>query len=107
MSNAISINIGLNHVDPDQYNGWDGQLSGCVNDALAMRKIADDLGYVSTMILDEEATADRIISEIGQAAWNLDENGIVLISFSGHGGQMTDANGDESDGLDETWVCYD
>jgi len=107
MSNAISINVGLNGVDPNAYNGWDGALAGCVNDALAMQKIADGLGYVSTLILNAEATADRIISEIGQAAWNLDEGGIVLITFSGHGGQMPDVNGDEADGKDETWVCYD
>jgi hypothetical protein len=107
MSNAISINVGLNGVDPAAYNGWDGQLAGCVNDALAMKKIADGLGYVSTLILNQEATADRIISEIGQAAWNLDPGGIVLITFSGHGGQIKDVNGDEPDGKDETWVCYD
>jgi metacaspase-1 len=107
MTNAISINIGLNYVNPDSYNGWDGALSGCVNDALSMQKIADNLGYVSTLILNEEATADRIISEIGQAAWNLDENGILLLTYSGHGGQMPDVNGDESDGKDETWVMYD
>jgi metacaspase-1 len=107
MSNAISINIGLNGVDPDAYNGWDGALAGCVNDALAMKKIADGLGYVSTLILDAEATADRIVAEIGQAAFNLDEGGIVLITFSGHGGQMPDVNRDEADGKDETWVCYD
>jgi hypothetical protein len=107
MSNAISINIGLNNVNPDKYGGWDGQLSGCVNDALAMQKIADGLGYVSTLILNEQATADRVICEIGQAAWNLDDGGIVLLTFSGHGGQMPDVNGDEADGKDETWVCYD
>jgi hypothetical protein len=107
MTKAISINIGLNNVDPNAYNGWDGSLSGCVNDALAMQKIADSLGYVSTLILNEEATADRIISEIGQAAWNLEENGILLLTYSGHGGQITDVNGDEADGKDETWVLYD
>jgi hypothetical protein len=107
MTKAISIHIGLNKVDPQAYNGWDGSLAGCVNDALAMQKIADSLGYVSILLLNEEATADRIISEIGQAAWNLEENGILLITYSGHGGQIPDANGDEADGKDETWVLYD
>jgi hypothetical protein len=108
MSKSISINVGLNRVNPDAYNGWDGALAGCVNDALAMKKIADGLGYeVTQLILDEEATADRIITEIGQAAWNLEDGGIVLLTYSGHGGQITDVNGDEADGKDETWVCYD
>jgi len=71
------------------------------------KKIADSLGYLSMTILNEEATADRIISEIGQAVYNLEENGILLLTYSGHGGQMPDANGDEDDGKDETWVLYD
>lgn len=107
MTKAISIHIGLNNVDPNAYEGWDGQLFGCVNDALAMQNIADSLGYLSTVVLNEQATADQIISEIGQAAWNLDANGILLLTFSGHGGQMPDTNGDEADGSDETWVLYD
>lgn len=107
MTNAISIHIGLNGVDPNAYNGWPGTLFGCVNDATDMQRIADALGYTSTIILNEEATADRIISEIGQAAWNLDPGGILMLTYSGHGGQVPDANGDEPDGLDETWVLYD
>jgi metacaspase-1 len=107
MTKAISINIGLNNVDPNAYNGWDGSLAGCVNDAQAMKGIADSLGYLSILILNGEATANRIISEIGQAAWNLEENGILLLTYSGHGGQVPDVNGDEDDGKDETWVLYD
>ena len=52
MSNAISLHIGLNRVDPNAYNGWDGALSGCINDAQSMQRIANSLGYVSTIILD-------------------------------------------------------
>jgi hypothetical protein len=116
MTNAISIHIGLNYVSPDQFEGgWgsmgqgtsNGELLGCINDAQAMQRIANSLGYLSIPILNEEATADRIISEIGQAAYNLDENGILLITYSGHGAQMPDVNGDEPDGMNETWVTYD
>ncbi len=107
MTNAISLHIGLNRVNPDCYEGWDGALSGCINDANAMKAIADSLGYTSTILLDEEATADRVIGEIGQAAYNLDPDGILFLSYSGHGGQLPDNNGDELDGRDETWVLYD
>jgi hypothetical protein len=72
-----------------------------------MQKIADSLGDLSILILNEEATADRIISELGQSAWNLDDNGILLLTYSGHGGQIPDVNGDEEDGKDVTWVLYD
>lgn len=107
MSNAISIHIGLNHVDPNAYGGWDGKLKGCINDATAMQNIADGLGYLSIRLLDEEATGNRVIGEIGQAAFNLEPNGILLLTYSGHGGQMPDVNGDEADGQDETWVLFD
>ena len=32
---------------------------------------------------------------------------IFWITYSGHGSQVPDQNGDESDGLDETWCLYD
>lgn len=108
MTDSISIHIGLNRVNPNAYNGWDGALQGCVNDATAMQRIAQSLGYTSTIILNDEATANRVISELGQAAFNLDPGGIVFLSYSGHGGQIPDANGDEPPGgKDETWVLYD
>ena len=40
MAKGISLNIGLNSVDPNHYGGWDGQLAGCENDANDMAKIA-------------------------------------------------------------------
>src|SRR5437899_11993928 len=98
MTRAISIHIGLNNVDPNAYNGWDGTLSACVNDAQSMQNIANSLDYTSILILNEKATADRVISEIGQAAWNLEENGILLLTYSGHGGQVPDVNGHEDVG---------
>ena len=108
MTSAISINIGLNHVDASAYPDFEiPTLAACVNDAQSMEGIASSLGYVTTLLCDQEATADRVISEIGQAAINLDPGGILLLTYSGHGGQMTDVNGDEDDALDETWVLYD
>lgn len=107
MTNARSIHIGLNHVDPDAYNGWDGELSGCINDATDMKSIADGLGYTSTIITDSDATSCRVISEIGQAADELQSGDILFLSYSGHGGQVDDVNSDEDDSLDETWVLYD
>ena len=37
MATGISIHLGLNGVNSQAYNGWDGALSGCVNDAQSMR----------------------------------------------------------------------
>src|SRR6266480_677075 len=89
MANARSIHIGLNNVNPDAYNGWDGALSGCINDANDMQAIADGLGYQSLLLTNSDATADRVIAEIGQAATDLQPGEILFLSYSGHGGQVT------------------
>ncbi len=107
MAKGISIHIGLNHVDPNAYGGWSGQLAGCINDARAMQQIAAASGYQTTCILDEQATADQVISAIGQSSSCLASDDILLVTYSGHGGQVPDVNGDEDDGKDETWVLYD
>ncbi|MEZ4860231.1 MAG: caspase family protein [Caldilineaceae bacterium] len=107
MTQGLSLHIGLNRVDPAGYNGWDGQLAGCINDATAMQGIANRCGYHATLLTNEQATAANVIAAIGQAATTLTAQDIFFISYSGHGGQIPDVNGDEEDGLDETWVLYD
>lgn len=106
-SRGYSIHIGLNHVDPTCYNGWDGQLSGCINDATDMKSIADSLGYQSLILTDGQATSSNVIAQIGGAAQELTDGDILFLTYSGHGGQVPDVNGDEDDGQDETWVLYD
>lgn len=107
MPRGNSIHIGLNSVDPSRYNGWDGQLSGCINDARDMQTIASGLGYTTTLMTDSQATAANVMRAIGQAAQALVSGDILMLTYSGHGGQVNDANGDESDGQDETWVLWD
>ncbi len=105
---GYSLHIGLNQVDAAAYGGWNGQLSGCVNDALAMQRLADEAGYQSTILLDGQATSQAVIGEIAWLARQAVPGDICLISYSGHGGQVDDLNADESDDKkDETWVCRD
>jgi hypothetical protein len=109
MATALSIHIGLNGVDPSAYNGWAGTLSGCVNDANAMKAIADSLSFTSTLLLDQSATSSAVIQAIGAAAQQLNSGDILFVSYSGHGGIVDDATGGEpgDGGKDETWVLYD
>jgi peptidoglycan hydrolase-like protein with peptidoglycan-binding domain len=102
-----SIHIGLNHVDPNAYDGWDGALSGCIYDATDMKGIADGHGYNSSIMTDAQATSHSVIAAIGQVARDSLPGDMVFISYSGHGGQVPDANGDDEDGNDETWVLWD
>ena len=108
MARGISIHIGLNRVDPAQYDGWDGALGGCINDATEMSNIAQQNGfYPITVLLDDQATSTQVLEEISSAATSLEAGDILFLTYSGHGGQVPDVNGDEEDGNDETWVLFD
>lgn len=107
MTKRRSLHIGLNSVDPKKYNGWDGALAGCVNDANAMRDVAASRGFTPTMLLDGDATAEAVRRELDSAAADLGENDFFFLTYSGHGGQVPDKNGDERDSFDETWCLYD
>lgn len=107
MANGISIHIGLNSVDPAQYGGWSGDLNACEFDAHDMAAIAESVGFVPTTILTADATSDRVLGALGSAAAELAAGDTLLLTYSGHGGQIPDLNGDEPDSSDEPWVLYD
>ena len=61
MAKGYSLHIGLNHIDPKHYSGWDGRLRCCLNDANAMLEIAKKQEFTNTkMICDEKATLFKI-----------------------------------------------
>lgn len=120
---GMSLHIGINVLNPAGYpldppddedwpDGWDGPLEGCHADAEAMCAIAEKQGFDTTLLLSEEATADRVISEMRRAAEKLSAGDTFLVTFAGHGGQIPDVTGDEAeddefDTWDETWCLYD
>jgi metacaspase-1 len=107
MSQGVSIHIGLNEVDPDHYGGWSGKLNACEADAGDMARIAAERDFETTTILTGDATADAVTSAINDAAGKLEGGDILFLTYSGHGGQVPDTNGQEQDQLDETWVLFD
>lgn len=107
MAKGRSLHIGLNRVDPDAYGGWDGQLTACEADANDMAAIAESLGYETHKLLTAEATSSAILEELANAVTELEDGDIFLLTYSGHGGQVPDSNGDEPDRMDETWVSFD
>lgn len=104
---GYSLHIGLNRVDPNAYGGWDGALSGCVNDARSMEALARAAGFAPTVLLDAQASSQAVIGELSLLAQQAAPGDICLVTYSGHGGQVDDVNGDDADAQDETWVCYD
>ncbi|MER8873382.1 caspase family protein [Mesorhizobium sp. M0814] len=104
---GMSLHIGLNSVDPAHYGGWDGLLTACEFDAGDMADIAKSLGYRTTTLMTDQATRKAVIDEIRKTAKELKAGDIFFLSYSGHGGQVPDFNGDEEDATDETWCLFD
>jgi len=113
MTTGISLHLGLNFVDPDHYDGWNGELAACEFDANDMADLAKSRGFKPAILLREKATAKAVKSAIEAAAAKLAAGDIFFLSYSGHGGQVPDLNGDEGrfgdakDRQDETWCLFD
>ncbi|HMF55447.1 MAG TPA: caspase family protein, partial [Pyrinomonadaceae bacterium] len=108
MAIGISINIGMNQVDRGFY-GDPKILNGCESDAEAMAYIARNAGFQEPiLLLSKQATKSAVTNAITQAAGRLNTGDILLLTFSGHGGQKHDDNQDEGiDTNDERWCLFD
>jgi len=105
---GISLHIGLNQVSQTSYNQIITDLKACENDAIAMRSLAESLGYSHTkVLLAKEATHQTVKAAIADSATQLEAGDIFLLTYSGHGSQILDTDNEETDRLDETWVLYD
>jgi hypothetical protein len=104
---ALSLHLGLNGVSAHAYSGWDGPLAACEFDANDMAKIAKSQGMKPTVLLTKKATRAALLGGLRAAAKQVQSGDLFFLSYSGHGGQVPDVNGDEADGKDETWCLYD
>jgi hypothetical protein len=87
-----------------------GQLAGCVNDVRLLSSLLLKFGFPKENIChleNERATRDDILNALRELAGKISENDAVVVHFSGLGSMMTDREGDEPDGLDETIVPFD
>jgi hypothetical protein len=106
MKKGYSLHIGLNKLSKSYY-GKHSPLNCCRNDAEAMAHLAKELGYKPILLLDEDANYENVKSEIDATTYYMESDDIFLLTFSGHGTQVVDRNGDEIDGFDESWVLFD
>lgn len=108
MQKGISLHIGLNRLSKDHYDGWEGILNACVNDANSMQEMANKSGFQANNILtDDGATREAVINGISNASKALEDGDYFFLTYSGHGGQVPDQDGEELDGQDETWCLFD
>ena len=104
---AVSLHIGLNGVSAAAYAGWDGPLAACEFDANDMAAVAKSKSMKSTVLLTKNATRANVLGGMRSAAKSLKAGDLFFLTYSGHGGQVPDVNGDEPDRQDETWCLYD
>ncbi len=58
-------------------------------------------------LVNERATKKGIVTAFDQITKLCKKNDIIYIHFSGHGQRVTDIDGDDDDGWDESWIPYD
>lgn len=94
------------HIGINQY-GHGSDLAGCVNDANDFAAAFAGRGAITSVITDRDATGDRLRQSIRILVGNLTRGDLAVITYSGHGTQVPDLNGDESDHRDEAWCPVD
>jgi hypothetical protein len=104
---GLSLNIGLNSVSAAHYAGWTGPLAACEFDAKDMAALATGRGMKATVLLTKDGTRAKLLSALRAASKALVKGDFFFLTFSGHGGQVPDVSGEETDKLDETWCLYD
>ena len=93
--------IGINYI------GTKYELNGCINDAYNICSLYEKLYDVKNiMMLTDNGlnilpTKKNILDGINWLVSNNKPNTQLFFHYSGHGSQITDTNGDESDGKDE------
>lgn len=98
---ALVIGIG-EYEDP----AW-GRIHGD-RDAGAVAGMLRENGFRDLFVLvGREATKAAIVAQFELLAGCCETGDTVYVHFSGHGQLVTDVDGDESDGWDESWVPYD
>ena len=98
-------------VGINDYKGIN-DLRGCVNDVLDMHFSLRSLFNFETreirVLTDSRATRDNIIHRLKWLVDGTEAGDIRIFSFSGHGSQIRDRDGDElDDNLDELICPYD
>jgi hypothetical protein len=111
MSNniGVSLHIAVNHCHNKHYGKKNCTfLASCENDADTMQTIAKAQGFETSQLKTVAATRDAVKEAISSAAEKLNAGDMFMITYSGHGGQVRDVDGDEVlDGRDDTWCLFD
>ena len=97
-----AICVGINN-----YPGLSNDLQGCVNDANDWSKLLELNGFETRVILDGQATRNNLISAFEDLIAEASSDDVIVFTYSGHGTNVRDTSGDESDSYDEALYVYD
>lgn len=99
--------VHLSNVDPAAYNGWNGDCPGTDRDAEKVCAALAGMGVPFVHLADGEATVAGVLAAAERVSGSVAPGGLLMLYFSGHGGQRLDAGADEGDALDETICLWD
>lgn len=97
--------IGLGKQEDTSWS----KINGDMDVPIVMDMLARS-GYEKKCIItlvNQQATKGRIVNAFNALIRSCQLNDIIYIHFSGHGQRVTDIDGDEEDGWDESWIPYD
>ncbi len=86
-----------------------GKINGDKDVPIVMEMLRES-GYKKKNIItlvNQQATKSGIVDAFTSLIRSCRLDDIVYIHFSGHGQRVTDIDGDEEDGWDESWIPYD
>ena len=104
--NRYALLIGIGDY-PAKF-GWN-KIHGD-NDVSIIKTLLLEQGFIAeniTVLTNADATKSGILSAMDMLRLKAQKGDVVYIHFSGHGQQVTDLNGDESDHFDEALIPYD
>lgn len=103
----LAICLGLTKVDPSAYGGWSGKCPGSDRDVARFATACHDAGFDGVTVLVNEFADFRYVKGCFlETVERLRADDLLVLFFSGHGGQWEDVNGDEVDGKDETLAWW-
>lgn len=108
MSQAVSIHIGVNEPRPSSAADGRARLADSELAAWSMAELASQAGYGSMLVLrGQTATLAAVNTALWNASQLLTAGDTLLVTFSGHGGQVPDQDNEDLNGFDESWSLHD
>jgi len=97
-----AVCVGINN-----YPGIFNDLKGCVNDAKDWSALLQGFGFEVSLMLDSQGTRGNVKAALQGLVDSTNAGDVAVLTYSGHGTQVTDKNADEGDPYDEAIYLYD